>query len=485
MTTTRRSLRRRFSRRFSGFFTILVALVLSSSGLVPAPEAFAAQDFDPRDGAWNGMNYLLRTAAEARVDIELRDTLDFSDLDPRTILMLVAPQVGPDARLPSLRAYLKAGGRLIVADDFRAGYKWLKPLGIEVQTRAGPAEDHVEELRHLPRFGLRELGPYLNFYDRTVSKNAEIVLNHPASLTLSDTVAPGVRGAIRGWFGDHARGWLAELAGKERVLALADSSVLINAMLRGFYGNKQLAANVMRYFCYVGEPCRVRLVSNLNAVEGTFDPTRWERAPGGLKSRDPRARLRHYAGQLSELLQWRQLTPLWWLLVLLAVVTPPILASRTPRPLLPPQTSDARGRTRLHETVAAWLAVADADYRQPARLLAGHLASLVQAAALQANGADSKSPRTHDLPRSIDALVGSGRLSGLAARRINDIVTALREVAGGQQTEIDRQRFTALAAEVEWAEDVLNHTSSLPKIGGGPHLPRDARSETIDLGGPA
>ena len=434
------------------------ALVLSTIAWLASATAAGAADFDPRSRGWNGLSYLLATAVEARVDVELRDELNFSDLDPKVILFLVAPHAGPGEHLPSLQRYLTAGGRLVVADDFRSGFRWLRPFGVQLRARPGPAAEHVADLRHLPRFDLRALGPYLDFYDRDSGAAPQVVLNHPASLSIDERLPGGARGAIRGWFSDRARGWLAEVDGPHRVLALADSSALINAMLRGFYGNKQLAANLLRYFCYVGEPCKVRMIANLSTIQGSFDASRWGPATGP-KQRDLRGRLRHYADRLSELLRKDELALLWWALLLLGMAVPVVSGARVIEPVLPPRTALRRGRTRLHETVAAWLAVRDADYRQPARLLAGHLATLVHQAAGAVDRGDSES-FLHGLEGAIGQLVGSGRLSAQAAGRIADIVTALQAVAGAREAEVDRQRFTALAAEVEWAETVLSHTQA-------------------------
>ena len=440
-------------------FGWLSPLVLTVGVYVLSPATSGAADFDPRSSAWNGLSYLLRTAEEAKVDVEVRAELDFDDLDPRTVLMLVAPRIGPGDHLPSLKRYLGAGGRMVVADDFRAGFRWLQPFGIDVRNRAGPSDEHIAELRFLPRFDIRDLGSHLDFYDKRTPTKPRVVLNHPASLVVREALPSGQKGAIRGWFSDHARGWLAEVEGPARVLALADSSALINAMLRGFYGNKQLAANLMRYYCYLGEPCKIRLVANLGAVRGSFDAAKWGSGDlPGVQNRDLRARLRHTTTRLADMLRKDELSILWWALILFCLAAPVVVGSRTRPPLLPPRTQTAKRRTRLHETVAAWLAVHDADYRQPARLLAGHLAGLVHAAAPAQPHRDQAPLTVHEMPSAIDGLVASGRLSAKAARRIGDVVLALREVAGAHQGEVDRQRFTTLAAEVEWAEHVLSHT---------------------------
>ena len=335
-----------------------VVLALGAAGTA------AAADFEPRRGAWNGLSYFVATAAEAKVELEVHDALDWTTVSPRTIVLLVAPRVGPRRDDPSLSAFMAAGGRLIVADDFRAGYAWLRGFGLRLQNRAGPAGAYVGDLRFLPRFSLRALGPYLAFHDHHADAEPVVVLNHPASLSVREPPPEGMKPRIRGWFGDRARGWLAEVTGAAKVLAVADSSAFINAMMRGFYGNKQLAANVLRYYCYAGEPCRVRLIANLAEISGRFDASAHadEGPPGHA---DARRSLRRMADRLAELMGRRELALLWSLLVLAAMAVPVLMTSRTPAPMLPPRTVVGRTRSRLQDTVAAWLATPDAPNPPP------------------------------------------------------------------------------------------------------------------------
>lgn len=439
-----------------------VGVVLLSGGAAAAVPPDDGLDFDPRSQAWNGLSYLVATAAEARVELSAIDHLDWSDLDVRTTLMLVAPRVGPRVGDPSLARFLAAGGRLIVADDFRSGYAWLRSVGIELRSRPGPADEHVGDLRFLPRFALADLGPYLDFHDRRAGRDPAVVLNHPGSLAVAASPPAGMRPRIRGWFSDRARGWLAEVRGDAKAMAIADSSVFINAMMRGFYGNKQLAANTLRYFCYAGEPCRVRLVANLAHITGSFDAAAADSDPG--MTRDPRQALRGAADRIATLLARPDFSLLWCMAILATLAAPVVTASRTPKPLLPPRTVVGRTRTRLHDTVRAWLATRDADYRRPARQLANHLAVTIAAAlpagTQHARGAEQRGrpPAIGDLPALVDRLVRAGRLSTRAAGRIGTVVSELRTITGSEPSEMDRRRFTLLAAEVEWAEQVLLHT---------------------------
>ncbi|MBI5607479.1 MAG: DUF4350 domain-containing protein, partial [Deltaproteobacteria bacterium] len=105
---------------------------------VPAWPAWAGRDFDPQSADWNGLATLLATAA--RIDVELsavRD-LDWATVSEREVLLVVGPVASLVDPAPML-AFLRAGGRLILADDFRAGASWAAPLGVDVLPQPGRA----------------------------------------------------------------------------------------------------------------------------------------------------------------------------------------------------------------------------------------------------------------------------------------------------------------------------------------------------------
>jgi hypothetical protein len=291
---------------------------------------------------------------------------------------------------------------------------------------------------------------------------SHVVLNHPAALIRNSTPATGWTLQIRGPYLDGVRAWMLEArSAAGRVLAIADSSLFINAMLTRYRGNKQFAANVMRYYCYEGRPCRVILLANLERVEGTFQASGGDRPGGSPKAADLRGLLGRGLARIAAAARSPLMMPLWWIAVLVGLALPILLAARLPRPLLPPRADDAGVNSVLFETVRAWLARPEADYRRPARQLAAQLARLVALAGRPAGSTKERggaAPNLLELPESIESLVNQGLLSAQAGKRLNHVVLVLRQVAGGELAEVDRIRFTQLAAEVEWAEHVLSHT---------------------------
>ena len=417
----------------------------------------AEADFDPERDGWNGLRYLRDTAREAEVELDVRRQLDWSTLSGKEILVVVAPHASLDARdESSLQAFVRHGGRVVLADDFRAGASWVRGFGIRRVAQPGAAPATVPGRPAMPIFLGAEVGPFLGF------QVDEITLNHPAAWVVEP--APGVERVAHGRYVDGVRAWLVEARlGQGRLLALADPSVLIDAMLRTYHGDKQFAANVLRWGCYAGESCRVLLLPNLRALRGVFTP------PAGEGGRPPGLLTAFERGleRLAAVLKRREMVPVGWLATLLALLLPALLAARLPRARMAALGARVPDESRLGATVAAWLARPDADYRRPARQLAGQFARLVQTAL----GQDpTETPTPAELRADIARLSEAGRLPRQAVSRLGDVLENLTELTS-VDADVDRARFNHLAAEVEWAEHVLRHTRDelgTPRARSGP-----------------
>jgi len=465
-------------------------LLLLVALLLPLPAH--AEDFQPQSSEWNGLSELQATAAMVHMELDVAQDLDWARVDERSVLLVLAPLVAPTgSSRASLKRFVDAGGRLIVADDFREGAAWLKPFGIALLPQPGTTAANFEGRTQLPQVAIDPDEDALRTARRWTSRAASvtpaqflahnlhepIVLNHPASLRLAGR--SDVTGVLWGRFDDPGLGWLAEVEyGSGRVLALADPSALINAMLTRLHDNRQFAANLLRYYCVAERPCHVTLLPSLAAVTGTFRPR--HAAPPLLSS--SLERLRELLRDLAAALSGSLLAPALLLLVLAALGLPILSLTRTPPPLLPPEIDKPRRDSVLRETIGVWLSQSEADFRRPARLLASHLERLVAqvegqpttlpvlasrpgpgrrgalAAAAQATGFGGQL-RT----AAVDDLVLRGHCSAEAGRRLREVFTALHAVAGedGEDGErIDRARFGQLAAEVEWAQALIQHTRS-------------------------
>ena len=443
----------------------LITLMISVSA------SAAVGDFDATGRGWNGLSHLLETAAEARVEVDVHTRLDFATLDVSKPLFIVAPKVALDVHgRRQIERFLAAGGRVIIADDFRRGRSWMAVVGIEVALRPGPAPGYQSGLSHLPTMGRIEEpelagreGPYRRFLGYEV---VEVVLNHPAALIAAASPVAGYRLHFRGPFEDGVRAWMIEAtSARGRMLAISDSSLFINMMLRRFHGNKQLAANVLRYYCGEKRSCSVMLVSNVSEMTGTFAPSLPADGVDNSANRKIRETVRHGLKRAASIAAAPALAPIWWAVVLLGLSLPLVWASRLPSPILPRRMGSHRSSGVLARTVRKWVRSPGFDYSVPARRLALDLANdIVRTARLASHGSLSRERALAEvsletLPEAIDLLVKSGRLSQEVGDRVNNVIVTLQQVAAGELSELNRPEFTQLAVEVEWAKHVLSHTS--------------------------
>jgi hypothetical protein len=305
--------------------------------------------------------------------------------------------------------------------------------------------------------------PYKRFLGYEVPA---VVLNHPASLVASSSPVPGYQLHPRGPFEDDVRAWMLEATSASgKMLAISDSSLFINMMLRRFHGNKQLAANVLRYYCDDMRSCTVMVLVNVSELTGVFEPP--PRPSGSPTTADVEIRetVRDGLKRAATIAAAPALAPIWWAVVLLGLSLPLVWASRLPVPVLPMRIGHQASSGVLARTIRQWIHLPGADYSEPARRLALDLASdIVATARLADRGGDLRGRVAEEvsldaLSGAIERLVEAGRLSQEVGGRVNNVIATLQQVAAGELAELSQPEFTQLAVEVEWAEHVLSHTS--------------------------
>lgn len=440
-----------------------------------------SMDFDVASLAWNGLASLVATAKKVEIEVQTRTIVDWGKLDERSVLVLVAPQVGLTAeQLADLRRFLTAGGRLIVADDFRQGRSWVEPFGILWSDQPVQSSRQLEGSPHLPQLEVGATDQDVARFKRWTSIQSRftpleflghnlrkpIALNHPASLRLAAGAEAALWGRaavanLQDLGGDT--GWLAEAEFRGgRVLAIADASWLINQMINRVYENRQFAANVLRYYCVVDRPCKVELVTSATAVTGHF-AAKYAPPPPGWRS--GLEWLEKLLRDLNRLLQGPLLVPALLALGLALIGLPVVQLARQRKPALPPLQARRRAASTLAETVTAWLREPRADYRKPASLLAFQLSRLLDRAIVGPAQSGPREPhgsrRGSPLRRGgglVEDLVRGGRCSPQAGLRLRQVLSDLQKVSQDDAPEVSRLQFGQLAAEVEWAESLLRHT---------------------------
>lgn len=198
--------------------------------------AVAQDDYSISNRSWNGVSELIEIANAAGVTIDTPAELDVEDLQQGDSLLVIYPNESLPAA--SLTRFIRAGGRVAVADDFGQGSEFFEVFGIR---RGAPAPDRAPRLRENPALLIsraRQRHP--------LTVDAEtLVTNHPSSLYHAELTA------LYG-FGDTSDAVVLTGAVESgRLVAISDPSILINNMVR-FRSNRTFATNLISYLATDG-----------------------------------------------------------------------------------------------------------------------------------------------------------------------------------------------------------------------------------------
>lgn len=234
---------------------LALALALGLGAAAAATSAARAQDdYDPASDAWNGLASFLAIAAEEGVAVEIVSRLDLGTLTVDDALLVLSPT----RTLPveGITELLRAGGRVVLADDYGTGDALLRAFRIE---RHDPRTGGVPALR-----GNEALLVAMRSAAHPLSAGVDgLVTNHPRALSHAD-LEPIFE------LGDGDALVLAGAVGGGRLVALSDPSVLIDNML-ALRGNRRFAANLLHYLeGEGGRRGRVLLVLPRSELVGRF-----------------------------------------------------------------------------------------------------------------------------------------------------------------------------------------------------------------------
>jgi hypothetical protein len=224
-----------------GVFTFAVFAALAVSGLLALVDARRARaaPFEVHGEDWEGLSQFVH-AAEVEIGtsrVVAEPTLDLHRLDPADAVVLVHPTRALDVE--GLSAFMHAGGRVVLLDDYGTGDELLALF--HTRRRPLPARP-AEMLRGNPALAIAEPGAE----HPAVLGVSHVVTNHGTGLenpALSSILV--VHGDAPDG-GDDVALALAGTVGRGRFLAVGDASVVINSMLR-YPGNRSLALGLVRY----------------------------------------------------------------------------------------------------------------------------------------------------------------------------------------------------------------------------------------------
>lgn len=260
----------RTTRRSAPAALLVFTLVLLVG--VGGPRDAAAAAFDINDTSWEGCSELLDIAraeiGSARV-VPLA-VIDWEQVRPEDGVLVLHPLQAMDA--DETAAYMKAGGRLAIVDDYGRGNETLRRFHIE---RSSPPSRPAQALRNRPALAVAEpvidvvagraTGPH-----PVVANVQKLVTNHPSGL-VHPNLSPVLQ--IRAVGEPDVIIAVAGQVGKGRLFAMSDPSALMNQMLR-YPGNRSFAAGLVRYLVDDDGPMlrkgRLFIVANRFDEHGAF-----------------------------------------------------------------------------------------------------------------------------------------------------------------------------------------------------------------------
>ncbi len=257
-----------FGTRIASFVLAVLTVAVSILSVSDA----SAEAFEVSDSGWEGTSELLEIARSELGEGRVRAVavLNWDEVLPEDGVLALHPLQPMDAE--ETTAFMKAGGRLAILDDYGLGEETLKRFHIE---RAPAPARPVSALRNRPALAIAEpvidvvaghsQGPH-----PVVAHVQQLVTNHPTGLR-HPNLSPVLR--IRAIGEPDAIIAVAGQVGKGRLFAMSDPSATINQMLR-YPGNRAFVAGLARYLVdddgLQHRQGRLFIVANKFGEEGSF-----------------------------------------------------------------------------------------------------------------------------------------------------------------------------------------------------------------------
>jgi hypothetical protein len=219
---------------------------------IPSPTGV---DYDHRNSEWNGLAELYRILVAGRRVVYIDEPVDLARLPVTSPVALIYPTT--ELPIEELVQLVRAGGRLLVADDFGTGAPLMGALGVRVHPGRMPHLSFYRANRQLPSFAPSGDHPLLSGVER-------VIANHPTPLSSS--------GAAVITYDDPHFGLLYDVRlGRGRAIVLGDPSLMVNFML-DVADNRTLVLNLFDSLCadLEQQPCRIHVATGSTPVVGDF-----------------------------------------------------------------------------------------------------------------------------------------------------------------------------------------------------------------------
>ena len=214
-------------------------------GLVLLGRAAWAGPFDLNDTSWEGCSELLAAARRELGDerVVVRAVLDWQQIQPGDGVLLLHPLRVVDAE--EATAFMSAGGRLAVVDDYGRGDQLLEHF--RIQRRSLPARP-LDMLRSRPALPIavpvaESSDGRTTIQHPTVAQVDRVMLNHGTGFTHPQLTPVLV---VRGVGEPDVPVAVAGQVEAGRLFAVGDPSAFINLMMR-YPGNRRFASGLLQY----------------------------------------------------------------------------------------------------------------------------------------------------------------------------------------------------------------------------------------------
>jgi len=380
-------------------------------------------------------------------------------------------------------AFVRAGGRLAIVDDYGRGDETLRRFSIERTTL--PTRP-VEALRNKPQLAIakpvlvdekgQSTGPH-----PVVANVQQFVTNHGTGLRSSKKLTSVLE--IQAVGEPPATVALAGMVDAGRVFALGDPSGLMNQMLR-YPGNRAFAAALCHYL--VDEDGGKRHGGKLYIVANRFSEVNSFAGNDSLR-KDIETQARAFADALLEARQHGAPAALHWAMALFAILgIGAWILKASSRPYKSPSPRFARPTPLVAQGgVAGRFALLSAPSSPPSLLLLELKSALVEA--LGQKLGTTVEPSTEGI---LSAAHRAGRLDDMQSTALKDALHVMQKaeasIVAGRPTYVSRKVQQRAASIVH---EVLVAAGGISPAPLGPKLPRvnrtlDAATDTPDKPSP-